>query len=377
MIKNEIKNIVVLARTAWGSPVKGRAHHLALEFSQASSVLYIDPLPFVDLVHGFFSKKPVKFRTNKVNKNLTVLYFPEIKRIRSKLSTSAINTAQIFFIKQVIKKFKLKNYVLWIASPFYSGVVKNIGEGISCYLCSDKFSKIVDSPDLAKALSGMEKELLRKVDLVFASSKALYKDCRKYNKNTFLVYNAVSQSYFEDSSGMPKDMEKIRKPILGFVGTISKFLDIKLIRHIARYNKDWSVVLIGPLRNNVKLQGEDNLILLGEKKYEDLSRYVKYFDVGILPYKNIPEIEYFDFGKVYQYLACGKPIVTSYIPEIRKFGSLCRISINQNEFIKNIKKALGEGSDEELIKRRRVFALSNTWRKRAEEIAEIICRRYQ
>ena len=75
--------------------------------------------------------------------------------------------------------------------------------------------------------------------------------------------------------------------------------------------------------------------------------------------------------KIYEYLAAGKPVVSTSLPEVEMMGDVVYTARNSEEFIEKIKRALEENSDEKQ-QQRIAFSRSNDWQNCYEMIAEKI-----
>src|ERR1035438_10822698 len=77
----------------------------------------------------------------------------------------------------------------------------------------------------------------------------------------------------------------LAKPIVGFIGLIEDWVDLRLIRSLALSRPAWSFVLVGKLvASDALVRDLPNVHLLGRKEYQDLPGYCKAFDVAVLPF---------------------------------------------------------------------------------------------
>ena len=97
--------------------------------------------------------------------------------------------------------------------------------------------------------------------------------------------------------------------------------------------------------------------------------YLKTFDACIIPYR--PEITEVEPTKIYDYLASGKPTVSTPLVEILRFRDYIRIAATKEEFARHIKEGVNE-RDPKLFELRTKFAKENSWAVRAEQIIEVI-----
>jgi len=177
----------------------------------------------------------------------------------------------------------------------------------------------------------------------------------------------------------PPDVAHIKKPILGYVGEIAWWFDFDLIRDLATQNPDWSIVLIGQTheaRAN-ELGQIPNIHLLGRKPYSELPAYLSRFDVCLLPFKINDLTSAVNPVKLYEYLAAGKPVVSTPMREVLKYRDVVSVAA-PDEFSTAVSSLLQSGSEAVLVQRRQEVAKSNSWEMRVEEILRLLgplCRR--
>ena len=79
--------------------------------------------------------------------------------------------------------------------------------------------------------------------------------------------------------------------------------------------------------------------------------------------------------KIYEYLAAGKPVVSTALPEVCENASgLVYIAKDEGDFIRKVEEAVkeAESPNKELIMRRIKFAKENSWEKRIEIIEKLL-----
>ena len=169
-------------------------------------------------------------------------------------------------------------------------------------------------------------------------------------------------------------------PVLGFTGKISSRLDFGLLSKLASNHFDWNFAMIGPCTNyNLKkdpaynaFTTSPNVHMLGPKPYQKLPEQMQSFDVCILPYRvNDPFNVHCSPLKLYEYLATGKPIVSTNIPAVADFKGLVRIAEHSEDFDRQVIKALEEHNGY-LCKLRMAKAQENSWESRAGDIIKIL-----
>src|SRR5207244_4952455 len=112
---------------------------------------------------------------------------------------------------------------------------------------------------------------------------------------------------------------------------------------------DVSLVLVGPEQTDCSvLRSLPNVHLLGQKPHPDLPRYVKAFDVGLVPYLLSEYTSNVYPTKLNEYLAMGTPVVATDLAEIRRFnadhGDIVSIAVTPEAYVAAIRRALRPSS---------------------------------
>ena len=218
---------------------------------------------------------------------------------------------------------------------------------------------------------------------VLCTASHLQEKALKYReKNIFLSSNGVLYNDFHITKDMPipekmKKMVGQGKPIIGYYGALASWFDYDLIAEIAKKRKDYNILLIGidydqTLEKYNYFKDFPNVEYIGIVPYKELINYGAYCDVLTIPFV-INEITLSTSPvKVFEYMAMEKPIVTTDLPECRKYKSVL-ISKNHQEFIENIDKSLNSlKNDNEYKKLLKKEALENTWESKAKEVVNIL-----
>jgi glycosyltransferase involved in cell wall biosynthesis len=166
--------------------------------------------------------------------------------------------------------------------------------------------------------------LIEKSHLIFVTSSNLYrKIAEKRKDNVYLIGNGVDVALFKKAMtdiATPEDVKEVKKPIVGYIGAIDEWLDFDLIKTIATVYHDILIVLLGPVLPKAKkevnvLEKFNNIFFVGKKSYDMLPEYLKAFDVCIIPFKINKLTVSANPVKLYEYLASGKNVVSTALPE--------------------------------------------------------------
>jgi glycosyltransferase involved in cell wall biosynthesis len=287
-------------------------------------------------------------------------------------------------IKRVLKLFRLPCDILWLCDHMESFLFGKFEEKIKVCRIFDDHTQYPGFPqDLKDKYKKDEEEFLKQVDMVFAASKNLYHIAKKINRKTYYIPNAADFEHFgmalSQDIAVPEDMKGIPRPTIGLIGKLNERLDMELLDYITAVKTEWSFVMIGPIYTVSKqfikrfkeMANKKNVHYMGVKSYDTIPAYIKYFDVCILPYVIGEATEAVNPIKFYEYLATGKPVVSTPLTDVRPLEDIIRIAFNKEEFLKCIADCLTNDGNR-LVKKRLAFARQSTWRARADEITRHI-----
>jgi len=269
-------------------------------------------------------------------------------------------------IKILIKDFsEKKNLLLWINDPIHYPMIKLIKPKISVYDCTDAI--IFRDPQERAYHDVLRHRITRDSSVSFFTSQLYFKEGQQYSHNCHYVPNGVDVKNFRKAHyRVPDELKKIKRPILGFVGTLDARMDRELIDAILIGKPKASLVFVGPLVDNSwKFENEDRVLLLGKREYEEIPDFINQFDVALIPYRLYENTMFMYPVKLHEYLILGKPVVTTDLPEVRQFSDIVYIARNPGDFVEKVEKAL-KATDEGSKKERIETALANTWDHRLE-----------
>jgi len=257
--------------------------------------------------------------------------------------------------------------ILWTSLPSAADVVGKLGERACIYYCGDDFSALdgVDHKPIAK----MEKELVKKADLIIAAS---HKIAEKFpQEKTFVLPHGVDFERFSTPATRANDLGN--GPVAGFYGSIAGWFDKQLMLTTAQQLPHWRFVLIGPAHTNIKeLTDQPNIEWLGPRAHKELAQYSQHWDVGILPFKNNAQIQACNPLKLREYLAAGQPIVSTRYPAISDYSSLVNIAEESPlSFSNKIEQAyLANKKGDSLL--RQASVKQESWQQKAKQLKDII-----
>ncbi len=278
-------------------------------------------------------------------------------------------------LKRWMAIMKFDNPIVWTFLP--TGTALDIIHGINPSLVV--YYYIADFDFLTKnykKLRKYEERLMSQCDVIFVQGEYFKERCLKFNDNVFIYPFGVNTKMFEDfkndqSSTVPGELEKLEKPIIGYVGGVHHHIDFDLVKKIAVSHPDWSMVFVGPKQTSTALIDDiENIHFLEKKEFSELPAYINQFDVCIVPYLISDFTRTVYPTKINEYHVMGKPVISTKLPEAEKANSkgLVLFAKDHEEFIKRIEDSLSDNNSELEAKRIAVARL-NSWSNRIQEMS--------
>lgn len=250
--------------------------------------------------------------------------------------------------------------------PYWLPLLRKIEARSVIYDCMDHHAGFLDNDN--NWLNG-EIELLEAADHVVTSSMWLHDHVGAIRTST-LVRNGCEFSRFSHEP----DVFQSERPVVGYVGAISHWFDIELVVAAAREFPEWEFVLVGSTMDCDTGAAEtvQNIQFIGEVDYERVPIFVRGFDVCIIPFRMNKLTEATNPVKVYEYLAAGKPVVSSSFPEARLLDGLIYVADSAPRFLSQLKLAMAESKNRRLAEQRTEWAKNQDWSLRIEVFDDIL-----
>ena len=268
-------------------------------------------------------------------------------------------------IKPVINKAKLNSPVLWISLPTAVDIVGKLGDSGLVYYCGDDFSALAGVDHQTVRLR--EKELVEKADLILAASEHL--KLQFPPSKTQLLSHGVDYNLFSKRAPRADDLPDDGRPIAGFYGSISSWLDIELLQLSIAKLPDWHFIFIGkPVVDVSVLTRFPNVTLLGERPHHQLPSYSQYWTACLLPFINNDQIRACNPLKLYEYLATGRPIISTDFPAVSSFRGIIQIINNSESLVKALINSKHVANLESLSTIMRDTVNDKSWAARAQQV---------
>ena len=265
--------------------------------------------------------------------------------------------------------------ILWMYLPEHAPLVGQFGERLCAYHCIDEWS-VGARGRKRNTVVALERDLVQHAHIVFANSRLTYENKKRWNANTYRVPSGADVEHFSSARlGVAHpSVADLQHPVLAFAGNINEKINITLLTSVARAKPEWSIVLAG--RHNPhavdlsQLNALANIHMLGEVPFDVLPSVLAGADLCLLPYAVGEATRYRSPLKLYEYLATGKPIVSTPHPEVAEWSDFVTIAPT-DEFTAAIERALANDTTEESNRRREV-AKAQSWDSRVDTMEALL-----
>ena len=169
------------------------------------------------------------------------------------------------------------------------------------------------------------------------------------------------------------EMLALPEPRLLFFGHISHdWLDAALLKTLASKKPDWSWVLVG--RNSMpekEFEGYKNIYYLGEQEFEDLPKYCKASQVGLIPFVDSELTRNCNPLKLPEYVTAGLGVVSTPIPSVSElYPDDAIVTRDPDEFIAACETIMARTHEDRLERSKKMA--SESWDGRVERILKHI-----
>jgi len=268
------------------------------------------------------------------------------------------------FIKKYIPKIiKEQKIIVWVTWPKqYAYIPQYFPDSIV-------FDFVDDIPRWTKDVSPM----IKMADQVFVTATSLkkYMDSHFPNKKYKMIPNGCDLKHFQQFKDRkpekPEELLNYKGPIVTYVGAWAPWVDKQLMKELAISIPDALITVVGPEFGMKYEEIAPNVKFLGHQPYDKLPAYLYYSNICLIPFKMNRTTLATNPIKMYEYLATGKPVVATNLPEVKDVPNVF-IGQNTTSFIEQVKELLassGQINDQLKVDE---WLFSQSWQKRYVDI---------
>jgi len=359
--------------------------------ARANRVLFVEPAPYLrETVANLRTRGADAIRDADIYSpldNLWVYSHPTFAPISGRRPFKEMTFAwRVRSLRKTMRQLRLDNPILWIFQYNLGEMIGHLDEKLIIYHAVDEYSAYVMEDDgrldeRRRRVRELETDVMRRSDLVFVTSPALLESKSRLHPHVVLVPNGVDYESFAvrpmHNGVAPPDIESLPRPLVGYAGVINEKLDLPLLSEVARAQPNWHFLFVGPIAlrretgSLAALRSRPNVHFIGPRTVAQLPAYIWACDVCLIPYRKNEWTRNISPLKLYEYLAAGKPIVSTDIPAAREFADVIWLASDADAFRRAIGEALDASSDD-LRRREQAIAREHTWERRVEALSAAI-----
>lgn len=302
-----------------------------------------------------------------------IVYIPQLRGCSKVNIIYEINKC---IYKYVIKKKLKSNDAVWLCSPDYMAMLPDNYDGVVIYDCMDDHVALA-TPKEKKRIQALEKKLIDRADVLFASSAHLMQIKPGLERATLIRNGFIAENIYTSESAEYKTNYKI-----GYIGTIDFWFDFQALLESTQKMKNIEYHLFGPYKdekinfgvsNNKKYLSDNRVFLDGVVKHEELYDAISDFDALIMPFKVNDVILSVDPVKLYEYISFGKCVISVWYPEVDRFSPYVYFYKNTEEYLQLISELSEKGFPPKYTaEMQHVFLSENSWEKRCEDVVRCL-----
>jgi glycosyltransferase involved in cell wall biosynthesis len=379
-------DIILFANADWDHCVCTNSQHMADTFAlRGFRVLYVESLGLRRPTAGARDLKRMGRRlirglrgVRRVSDNVWV-YSPLVLPFHGFQAARAINQWLIDHSMRFSKRrLQFTRPIVWTYNPMINSLREQVDASVLVYHCVDDLGAVPGVPKDTVRVA--EESMASEADAIFVTSRELYKRLSPLSPGkTHCMTNVADFAHFSKArrpGPIPGDLASIPRPRIGFIGTLSGYkLDVDLIVEVVNREPHWHWVFVGPLGTGesaslLKELEKPNVHLMGLRDYLTLPDYLRGMDVTVIPCKLNEYTRSMFPMKFFEYLAAGKPVVTTPLDALVEYSEVCEVADSPEDFLEAIRCILASARPDEGAGIR--VAKEHTWETRLDAMLGVL-----
>lgn len=279
-------------------------------------------------------------------------------------------------LKYHLKRLHMPRPIAFFFFPHIGHLSGRLNEILSVYYCIDDYSSFpgVEREEIKR----MDRRLLEKADVTFVVSKSLLEDKKGFSRPVFYSPHGVDLEHFRmnGDTDVPVEIRKRihKEKVILYWGLVADWTDFDLVEFLLQNNPEKQFIFLGRVCVPVeRLKKYSNVDFFGPVDYRDLPAYAKCASALIIPFLINDWTSKINPIKLKEYLATGKPVVSTAIPEAVRSLPHIAVAETKEEFSRCLDQAVE--NDTPGARDLRLQSIADlTWTNRVEEISSVIAR---
>ena len=321
-------NIVFYGGHRWEQGAWFRKQQFASRFAKRGhNVYYIEDSISIIRKKKTHTNKYIKTYVKKINKNINVIVpsaffpFPKNKKIRHLYNLKLLGD-----IKRILKKDGVNEFLLWFNRLEFSTILTKLNSTIKIVdLCDDIpfYAKLAGDEKSFEVMKYFLQNALTNSTTGIVSAVKIKEKYQHFAKNELIVIpngHDIKHTNF-DKFQLPANLKNIKRPFIGFLGTLFHFIDAELLEFLISKRPEYSFIFLGGVQKNFpveKIRNYDNVHLIGKVPKHEVPNYLNAFDVCLNPFVTHEVNDSVNPVKVFEYLAMSKHVVSTKMYSLMK-----------------------------------------------------------
>ncbi len=276
-------------------------------------------------------------------------------------------------LRRRARRLGMRRPLIWINCPTGAEFVDALDPAAVVYQRTDRYESF-DGVD-PRRIRDFDTWLKARADMTLFCSSWLHEQEQVGCRAAHLVDHGVDAVRFaasaDDTGGTPADLACLPGPRVGFVGGIDDHtFDPELFCTVAQAMPDVQFVLVGACSLPDSWCPLPNVAQLGQRPLAEVPAYAAGCDVLIMPWRQSPWIRACNPIKLKEYLATGRPVVSTDFPELSNYRGLVDVAHTPECFVRALRRALEEPADSPRRADRRARVTGHTWADQAQQVVD-------
>lgn len=250
-------------------------------------------------------------------------------------------------VRRAVRRLGWTSPALWINDPAWLPLVRATGWR-SVYDITDDWVEADRGAREHDRLAASDAELLQRSDEVVVCSPSLEAG-KGGRRPVTLIRNAVDVARYRQPYERPADLPAV--PVALYAGTLHEDrLDVDLVLATARrlHDAGAALVFVGPnvlsAENTARLAESPAITVLGRRPFDSIPGYLQHAHALVVPHIIDDFTESLDPIKLYEYLAVGRPIVSTAVAGFREIAGAEEVAVGDGpDFVAAVEAATTGG----------------------------------
>lgn len=287
-------------------------------------------------------------------------WWPHIQQGRSFLST----------VRDAAAAIHIRHPILWMFTPISTPAIGCMNERLVVFDALDNWVEHAGMSAYREAARRGYAQVRAQADLAFCCSESMRDLLSGGKPRAFWLPNGVDLAAFQPIPNcLPSDTSSIGAPRVGYAGVVDSRVDLALLAYCAKALPQMNFIIVGPVSADKAslspLLSLHNVHLIGRKRYHEMPMYINSFDLCLIPHKVNRYTDGMNPLKLYEYLACGKPVVSTTVAGVSAHSNVIEIADNPKDFANAIVSSLeSDSAARSAVRRESVYA--HSWSARLQ-----------